>query len=194
VEARRALRPIAASVAALAVLGAAGCGGGTRQDAAEKSKTYRVTILRASFPARQRLAAPARLVVEVRNSSKETIPDIAVTVDSFSTRSERADLADAQRPVWVVDRPPEGSATAYTNTWALGPMFAGETKQFVWRVTPVQPGTHRLRVLVAAGLQGKAKAVLAGDRAPERRLTVRISARPARARVDPETGAVVHGR
>jgi hypothetical protein len=194
VEARRALRPIAASVAALAVLGAAGCGGGTRQDAAEKSKTYRVTILRASFPARQRLAAPARLVVEVRNSSKETIPDIAVTVDSFSTRSERADLADAQRPVWVVDRPPEGSATAYTNTWALGPMFAGERKQFVWRVTPVQPGTHRLRVLVAAGLQGKAKAVLAGDRAPERRLTVRISARPARARVDPETGAVVHGR
>ena len=150
--------------------------------------------MRASFPARQRLAAPARLVVEVRNTSKETIPDVAVTVDSFSTRSERTDLADAQRPVWVVDGPPEGSTTAYTNTWALGPMLAGETKQFVWRVTPVQSGTHRVRVLVAAGLHGKAKAELAGNRAPERRLTVRISSRPARARVDPETGAVVHGR
>jgi hypothetical protein len=193
VEARRALRPIAAPVAALALLGVAGCGGGERQDASEQSKTYRVTILRASFPSRQRLAAPARLVVEVRNSSKETIPDVAVTVDSFSSRSEQADLADAQRPVWVIDRPPEGSTTAYTNTWALGPMLAGETKQFVWRVTPVQPGTHRLRVRIAAGLAGKAKAVLAGNRVPERELTVRISSRPARARVDPETGAVVHG-
>jgi hypothetical protein len=193
VEARRALRPLAVPVAALAALGVAGCGGGTRQDAAEPSKTYRVTIVRASFPARQRLAAPARLVVEVRNASKATVPDIAVTVDSFSARGERSDLADAQRPVWVIDRPPAGSTTAYTNTWTLGPMFAGQTKRFVWRVTPVQPGTHRVRVRIAAGLTGKAKAVLAGDRVPERELTVRISSRPARARVDPETGAVVHG-
>jgi hypothetical protein len=194
VEALRALRLTAGPLAALAALGVAGCGGGTRQDADEPAKTYRVAIVRATFPARQHLAAPARLVVEVRNTSKATLPDVAVTVDSFSTRSERSDLADAQRPVWVIDRPPEGSTTAYTNTWALGPMFAGETKRFVWRVTPVQPGTHRVRVRIAAGLAGRAKAVLAGDRVPERELTVRISSRPARARVDPETGAVVHGR
>jgi hypothetical protein len=37
----------------------------------------------------------------------------------------------------------------------------------------------------------RAKAVLAGDRVPERALTVRITARPVRSRVDPETGAVV---
>jgi hypothetical protein len=194
VEALRALRLAAAPAAALAVLAIAGCGGGSRQDVNEPSKTYRVAILRASFPARQRLAAPARLVVEVRNASKATLPNVAVTVDSFNARSERSDLASAQRPVWVVDRPPDGSTTAFTNTWALGPMFAGETKQFVWQVTPVQPGTHRIRVQIAAGLQGKAKAVLAGNRVPERELTVRISSAPARARVDPETGAVVHGR
>ena len=193
-EALRALRLTAGPLAALAALGVAGCGGGTRQDADVPAKTYRVAIVRATFPARQRLAAPARRVVEVRNSSKETLPDVAVTVDSFSARSDRSDLADAQRPVWVIDRPPEGSTTAYTNTWALGPMLAGETKQFVWRVTPVQTGTHRVHVRIAAGLAGRAKAVLAGDRVPERELTVRISSRPARARVDPETGAVVHGR
>lgn len=190
------MRPLAAPVAALAVLavlGVAGCGGGTRQDASEPAKTYRVAIVRSSFPARQRLAAPARLVVEVRNAGKRTVPDIAVTVESFSARSERAGLADAQRPVWVIDRPPEGSTTAYTNTWALGPLGAGDTKRFVWRVTPVQTGTHRLRLRVSAGLAGRAKAVLAGDRVPERELTVRISSRPPRARVDPETGAVVHG-
>jgi hypothetical protein len=194
VEPRRALRPFAVPVAALAALGVAACGGGARQDADEPARTYRVAIVRASFPARQQIAAPTRLVVEVRNASKRTIPDVAVTVDSFGSRSERSDLADAQRPVWILDRPPEGSTTAYTNTWALGPMFAGETKRFVWRVTPVQPGTHRLRVRVAAGLTGRAKAVLAGNRVPERELTVRISSRPTRARVDPETGAVVHGR
>jgi hypothetical protein len=194
VEALRALRLTAAAVGALVVLGVAACGGGVRQDAAEPSRTYRVAIVRASFPARQRLAAPARLVVEVRNTSKATMPDVAVTVDSFSARSERSDLADAHRPVWVIDRPPDGSTTAYTNTWALGPLPAGETKRFVWRVTPVQTGTHRLRFRVAAGLAGRAKAVLAGNRVPERELTVRISSRPARARVDPETGAVVHDR
>jgi hypothetical protein len=193
VEAPRALRLTAAPLAVLAVVGVAGCGGGARQDAAEPAKTYRVAIVRSSFPARQRLAAPARLVVEVRNTGKATVPNVAVTVESFSARSERPDLADSDRPVWVIDRPPAGSATAYTNTWALGPVFAGETKQFVWRVTPVQTGTHRLRLRVAAGLAGRAKAVLAGNRAPEREVTVRISSRPARARVDPETGAVVHG-
>lgn len=192
-KAPRALRRTAAPVAALAVLGAAGCGGGARQDADEPAKTYRVAIVRASFPARQRLAAPARLVVEVRNPGKATVPNVAVTVDSFSARSDRPDLADSARPVWVLDRAPAGSTTAYTNTWALGPMFAGETKRFVWRVTPVQTGTHRVRFRVAAGLAGRAKAVLSGNRVPERELTVRVSSRPARARVDPETGAVVHG-
>ncbi|MFL6034584.1 MAG: hypothetical protein ACJ74I_05865, partial [Gaiellaceae bacterium] len=93
-EAARALRRTAAPLGALAVLGVAGCGGGARQDADEPARTYRVTIVRASFPARQRLAAPTRLVVEVRNTSKATVPDIAVTVDSFSARSERSDLAD----------------------------------------------------------------------------------------------------
>jgi len=194
VEGPRALRLIAAPAAALVVLGAAACGGGASQSADEPSGTYRVAIVRSSFPVRQRVAAPTRLVIDVRNTGRKTVPDIAVTVDAFSSPSERTDLADAQRPVWIVDRPPEGSTTAYTDTWALGPLAAGETKRFVWRLTPVQPGTHRLEYRVAAGLTGQAKAVLAGDRVPEREMTVRISTRPASARVDPETGAVVRGR
>jgi hypothetical protein len=194
VEGPRALRLTAAPAAALLVLGVAACGGDEpRQDAAERSGTYRVAIVRSSFPARQRLAAPARLVVVVRNIGRRTVPNVAVTVESFSERSERTDLADAQRPVWVIDRPPRGSTTAYTNTWALGPMPAGRAKRFVWRVTPVQAGTHHLRYRVAAGLTGRAKAVLAGNRVPEREVTVRVSARPVRARVDPRTGVVVRG-
>ena len=193
-EGPRALRLIAAAAAAVVVLGTAACGGGATQGADEPSGTYRVAIVRSSFPARQHVAAPTRLVIDVRNTGRKTVPDVAVTVDAFSSRSERTDLADPQRPVWIVDRPPEGSTTAYTDTWALGPLAAGETKRFVWRLTPVQPGTHRLEYRVAAGLTGQAKAVLAGDRVPEREMTVRISTRPASARVDPETGAVVRGR
>ena len=193
-EGPRALRLIAAPAAALVVLGAAACGGGASQSADEPSGTYRVAIVRSSFPVRQRVAAPTRLVIDVRNTGRKTVPDVAVTVDAFSSPSERTDLADAQRPVWIVDRPPEGSTTAYTDTWALGPLAAGETKRFVWRLTPVQPGTHRLHYRVAAGLTGQAKAVLAGDRVPEREMTVRISTRPASVRVDPDTGAVVRGR
>jgi hypothetical protein len=194
VEGPRALRLIAAPAAALVVLGAAACGGGASQGADEPSGTYRVAIVRSSFPVRQRVAAPTRLVIDVRNTGHKTVPDVAVTVDAFSSASERTDLADAQRPVWIVDRPPEGSTTAYTDTWALGPLAAGETKRFVWHLTPVQPGTHRLEYRVAAGLTGQAKAVLAGDRVPEREMTVRISTRPASVRVDPDTGAVVRGR
>jgi len=175
VEGPRALRLIAAPAAALVVLGTAACGGGASQGADEPSGTYRVAIVRSSFPTRQHVAAPTRLVIDVRNTGRKTVPDVAVTVDD-------------------PDGPPEGSTTAYTDTWALGPLAAGETKRFVWRLTPVQPGTHRLRYRVAAGLAGQAKAVLAGDRVPERELTVRISGRPASARVDPETGAVVRGR
>ena len=185
-------RRFAAPVAALAVLLVAGCGG-TRQDAAERPGAYRIAIVRSSFPARQRIARPAFLVIEVRNTGKRTIPDVAVTVDAFSSRSEQSSLADAERPIWIIDRPPSGATTAYTNTWALGPMFPGETKEFVWRVTPVQAGTHRLRYRIAAGLNGRAKAVLAGNRVPERELTARVSSRAAPARVNPETGAVEHG-
>jgi hypothetical protein len=198
VEGTRALRLPAATVAALLALGPAGlvlggCGGGERQGADETEGTYRVSIVRASFPARQRVAQPTRLVIEVRNDSKATVPDIAVSVDSFGERSERAGLADAQRPVWVVDRPPQGSTTAYTSTWALGPLVKGATKRFEWRLTPVRTGMHRVRFRVSAGLTGRAKAVLPGNRSPERELTARISSRPAESRVDPGTGEVVRG-
>ena len=180
-------------VAALAALGAAGCGGSARQGADETPSTYRLSIVRSSFPARQRLAQPTRLVIEVRNDGRAIVPNLAVTVDGFGARRDHPDLSDTQRPVWVVDRPPRGSPTAYASTWALGPLPAGATRRFVWRLTPVRAGTYRVRLRVAAGLTGGEKAVPAGDRSPDRQLTVRISDRPAAARASSETAAVVRG-
>jgi hypothetical protein len=109
----------------------------------------------------------------------------------FTTRGDRQDLADPNRPVWIVDSGPEGGTTAYTNTWALGALGPGKTARFVWRVTAVRAGTYDVHYSVAAGLSGKAKAQGANGNAPEGSFTVSVSGKPAQARVDPETGEVV---
>jgi hypothetical protein len=179
---------IAASVAAVAV---AGCGGGERQDAAEPSGTFQVDVVSASFPTKQHLAKSERFVIAVRNSGAKAVPNVAVTVSSFASRSEQAGLADPSRAVWVIDAAPRGGNTAYTNTWALGRVAPGQTRRFEWRVTAVQAGTHTVKWQVAAGLNGKAKATLSGNRAPAGSFTVDVSAKPAQARVDPATGKVV---
>jgi hypothetical protein len=179
---------IVASVTAVAV---GGCGGGKRQDADEPSGTFRVAVVKASFPSKQHLAQPERFVIAVRNTGHQTVPNVAVTVDSFAARSEQAGLADPERAVWIIDSSPRGGDTAYTNTWALGRLAPGQTRRFVWRVTAVQAGTHTVKWQVAAGLNGKAKATLAGNRAPAGSVTVDVSSKPAQAHVDPKTGRVV---
>jgi hypothetical protein len=174
-----------------AALAAAGCGGGTRQDADEPSGSYRVAILRASFPTKQHLAKQERFVIAVRNTGSQTVPDLAVTVDAFASRSQQAGVADPSRAVWIIDDGPRGADTAYTNTWALGRLAPGQTRRFVWKVTAVQPGTHTVKWQVAAGLNGKAKATLAGNREPSGSITVDIADKPAQSHVDPDTGGVV---
>jgi hypothetical protein len=178
-------------VVSLGALALAGCGGGERQDADEPSGTFQVDVVRASFPAKQHLAQPERFVIAVRNTGHEAVPNVAVTVSSFAERSEQAGLADPDRAVWIIDSSPSGGQTAYTNTWALGRLAPGQTRRFVWRVTAVKAGTHTVKWQVAAGLNGKAKATLSGNRAPAGSVTVDVSAKPAQAHVDPETGRVV---
>jgi len=194
---------VATSVVAVFAAGLlAGCGGGDRQDAHEPSGTFKVKVLAASFPPKQRLATSATMRVVVRNDSGKTIPDVAVTVTSdddakggagFATRSSSPDLADASRQLWIVDQGPRGGDTAYVSTWALGPLAAGRTKTFEWHVTPVVAGTHTLRWHVAAGLNGKAVARTAGGQDAAGTFHVSVSSKPAPVTVDPKTGDVVNG-
>jgi hypothetical protein len=185
-------RILALSGAAVVVL--TGCGGGgesARQDADEPSGTWTVDVVEARFPTSQRIAQPTTMRISVRNTEDRALPNVAVTVDSFSQRSDQAGLADPERPIWIVDDAPRGGTTAYTNTWALGRMAPGQTKTFTWKVTPVESGEHRVRYRVAAGLDGKAKARLSGGEVPQGTFDVRISKDPAQSRVDPESGAVI---
>ena len=77
-----------------------------------------------------------------------------------------------------------------TDTFSFGPVAPGDTKDIVWRVTAVEAGTYTVHYEVAAGLQGKAKAVT-GDGSPvEGEFVVTITDKPPQARVN-DAGEVV---
>ncbi|HEV3318662.1 MAG TPA: hypothetical protein VG053_02875 [Solirubrobacteraceae bacterium] len=196
-------------VSACAAL-AAGCGGGTRQDAHEPDATFTVAVVHPSFPAIQAVARPATMTLRVRNTGTATIPNLAVTIDSFSYVSHFPELASSKRPIWVVEQgpgavpkrpvqsqaisPPGGSQTAYVNTWALGPLAPGHTQTFTWRVTPVKSGVYKVHYTIAAGLAGRSRARLADGGIPHGHFTVAIAPRPPATHVNPETGQVEPGR
>jgi hypothetical protein len=116
------------------------------------------------------------MVVTIRNAGNDTIPNIAVTVNGFDKRKTDPDLADPSRPVFALngvqvkiagfpeakDASPRGCDTAYVNTWACGPLKPNQQRTFRWSVTAVQAGDFKVDWRVAAGLDGKAKAVAAG--------------------------------
>jgi hypothetical protein len=180
----------ATALGALVALGLAGCGGGARQDANEPSGTFDVRVVTASFPTAQHIAAQSRMRISVRNTGSQAIPNVAVTVKGFTRRDTQPGLADPNKPVWIVDRGPVGGDTAYVGTWALGKLGPGATRNFEWRVTPIQPGRYRVRYEVAAGLDGKAKARGTGGGPPSGGFNVFVSGKPPQARVNPATGAV----
>jgi hypothetical protein len=206
---------ITAAVAAIFAL--AGCGGGSRQDVSEPNGSFTVEIPTATFPVSQRLAQHTHLVITVRNASSKTIPDIAVTIvdpklkDPTSAQafgqylppgSSTPGLASRSRPVWIVDRGPGpcqysclsggpgGAVTAYSNTWALGALKPGASATFDWALTAVKSGNFTIQYQIAAGLNGKAKAVLAGGSPPQGTFIVSVKRTPAQAYVT-GSGAII---
>jgi hypothetical protein len=187
---------------------ASGCGI-ARQDAHEAKGTFTMKVIDSSFPESQAIARPTSLELQVQNTSASTVPNVAVTLDSFYYTSHYPELAANKRPVWVVEQgpgpiakppieseavsPPGGGQTTYVNTWALGPLAPGGTQTFVWRVVPVKAGIHTVHYTVAAGLAGKAKAALASGGQVQGELTANIAPAPPATHVDPSTGRVTAG-
>jgi hypothetical protein len=150
------------------VFAASGCGGGERQDKSEPSGTFALEITDASFPAKQTLADKTTMKIAVRNADDKTVPNVAVTVateagdaggaaQAFSQDIGDPNVSDPSRPVWIIDTPPVGGETSYTNTWALGELKAGQTKTFEWKVTAVKAGEYTIDYSASPGLTGKAK-------------------------------------
>jgi hypothetical protein len=118
---------------------------------------------------------------------------------SFSIRSEQEGLAIPFRPVWILEEgfpkyegqtASAGATAAQTDTFAFGELPANRSKRIVWNVTPVQAGTYTVHYRIAAGLEGKAKAVTADGSVPEGEFVVRISGAAPQTRVD-DSGKVV---
>jgi hypothetical protein len=188
--ARRLARAGVTVVAASALL-VAGCGGGERQDEDEPEGTYKVEIVKASFPGGQKLAKRSTMEITVRNADSKRIPNVAITVKSFQQKSDNPDLADPSRPVFIVNRAPRGGDTAYVDTYALGSLRPGRTKTFTWNVTAVKAGPYKLDWRVAAGLDGKAKAELADGGIARGTFRGRISSEPPDTRVADDGTTVV---
>ncbi len=204
---------VASCACALAL---AGCGGGSKQDAGEAAHSFPLQVVSASFPAAQSIARPASFTLTVRNPGSLAVPDLAVTIDSFSYTSNYPNLAARQRPVWVIERGagavasppvdteevsvPGGGQTAYVNTWAFGRLAPGATRTLTWQVVPVKAGTWTVHYELAAGLAGRAKALAAlrsGASAggpPKGHFTVRIAPSPKLTHVNPDTGRVEVGQ
>jgi hypothetical protein len=207
----RGVRGRALSLAAIALLagGVSGCGDDAeRQDADEPEGEFPVEVVAAKFPTEQRLAETSDLELELENVGSEDVPGLAVTIftgdepssGSFSVRSEQAGLADPNRPVWILEpgfpklvtpevkdldeAPPAGAEAAQTNTFSFGPLAPGQSRDIVWRLTPVQAGTYTVHYELAAGLTGKAEAVTEDGSPVEGEFVVTITDKPPRARVN----------
>jgi hypothetical protein len=187
------------AVVAVSLLALAGCGS-ERQDADAPSGEFALDVTDASFPARQRIAEPTTLKLEVANRGDRAVPNLAVIVETepstkgeapgaFAQKRDDPALADASRPVWILDQGPAGE-TAYDNTWAVGPLDKGQTRTVEWNVTAVEPGSYTVTWRLAPALEGDVS--LAGGRM-KGEFAVTISDQPVPATVDAE-GDVIRGR
>ena len=180
------------------VLAVAGCGG-ERQDADAPSGEFALEVTDASFPERQRISEPTTLRLEVENTGDRAVPNLAVVVETagqegkapaaFAQDVDDPTLADAERPVWILDEGPRGGGSAYTNTWAVGPLGRGQSRTVEWKLTAIKPGDYTVAWRLAPSLVGD---VSLADGRTEGEFAVTISDRPVPARVN-EEGEVVRG-
>jgi hypothetical protein len=205
-EVRRG-HPALAGLCAIGLIALSGCGGGDRQDKDEPSGKYRVDVTEASFPAEQKLAKQSDIVIAVKNTGNETVPNITVTLNGLDYRLKDPQVADPSRPQFVIngvpknigsfaeskEAAPEGGETAYVNTWALGPLSPGKERTFRWTVTAVKAGPYKLTYEVAAGLNGKAKAVNASDQTPRGLFAGTVTEKPPKTRVSDDGKTVIEG-
>jgi hypothetical protein len=130
------------------------------------------------------------------------------SVAAFGQKLNMPGLASDSRPVWIVDqapnpnnicafscqqRGPGGAVTAYSNTWALGELKPNASATFEWRLTAVSPGVHVVAWQVAAGLNGKARAITVAGVQPKGRFIVHVRRAPQQSYVNSNGQVVTTG-
>jgi hypothetical protein len=175
-----------------ALLGACG---ESSSDANEPTGTFHVKVTEARFPAEQVLGQTSLLRLAVRNTGKRPVPGLTVTftiagkqgVSSslpFGVRDPQPDLAQADRPVWVLaetyprlhgSSEPGGASTSSRKTFDFGELKPGKTTQAVWKLSAVRAGKYTLLYSIDAGLSGKARAKTENGVAPGGSFVTEIS-------------------
>lgn len=197
---------IAAALAAALALTVVACGDESSSDANEPSGTFRVKVTDASFPTSQRLGQTSLMKIGVRNTGKKALPALIVNVAiagregqgstlPFAIRDPQPELAQPDRPVWVLaahypkfagSSDPGGAETSSQRTYDFGPLKPGKTADLVWKLSAVRSGHYDLLYAINAGLGGQVKTKTGGGVKPGGSFSVQISS----ARLDKE----VNGR
>jgi hypothetical protein len=157
----------------------AACGGGeSSSDGGEADASYPVKIVTAEFPAKQRLGETTLLRLGIRNTGREAVPALTVTISvggeegrnsalPFGYRDPQEGLAQPDRPVWALSAgypklngsgERAGAETSSPKTFAFGPLKPNATAEAVWKLSAVRTGRYELLYGVGAGLGGEAKA------------------------------------
>lgn len=135
----------------------AGCGGGRP---APPPPRFAIDVTEARFPRHQTASHAYELRIAVRNRGHRTVPGIAVTLSGEgATAQALAAVLPAEgsgrsqstsgHAIWLVASAPRGARLAGANTWRLGPLRAGRTRELSFTITPLRPGIHALRYRVA---------------------------------------------
>jgi hypothetical protein len=176
------------------------CGGDDEpsSDANEPAGTYRAKVVTAEFPTRQSLGQTSLLRLGIRNTGERAIPAVTVTITvadregresalPFGFRDPQPDLAQPDRPVWILAAgyPKRagttiqgGASTSSQKTFSLGRLEPGKTTEWVWKVSAVEAGPHTVLYEVDAGLSGAARAETAAGVQPGGSFAVRITKAP----------------
>jgi hypothetical protein len=171
----------AVAVAALLVA----CGESS-SDSNEQAGTYRVDVVDASFPAKQRLGQTSLMRLAIRNTGEATVPTLTVTINiggkegaasslPFAIHDPQPGLAQGDRPVWVLSETyprfvgssePGGASTSNRKTFAFGPLKPGATAKVIWKLSAVKAGNWTIAYRVGAGLGEQVKAETASGGQP----------------------------
>ena len=190
---------VAGALAAALALSVAACGGSeASSDSNEQAGTYSVKVANASFPTEQKLGSTSLMRLGIRNSGRKTIPALTVNVSiagkegqsstlPFAIRDPQPELAQPDRPVWVLadhypkfagSSEPGGAETSNQKTYDFGPLKAGATANVVWNLSAVRTGRYTLLYAIDAGLGTQVKAKTSGGVAPGGSFVVKISSAP----------------
>ena len=186
-----------------------GCGGSddSGQFSNQATGDFPAEITKAVFQPKQTISNTTNLLLSVKNTGEETIPALALTVNTlgeesllpFAYHDKQVGLASPQRPIWVLEQGyPKligttgdgGTATSNRLTRNFGELAPGDTANTIWKLVPVKPGAYRVEFTVAAGLSGEANAEDANGDTPRVVLPAVISARPELTQVDKDGNVV----